>query len=135
MEVIDRIGTLNNRKTEPSPRFVTLRAVLNPNILILREGKDRHSFPIQHEQSNSMSYSLYSTQIIAMFRTNNTLHMLKTIESFNSPYTLLQPNTIYLRADVSTERDGLHLSSGNSGLRVNDSEVNLAMNQITGQSP
>ena len=55
--------------------------------------------------------------------------------SSDSPYTLLQPNTNYLRADVSTERDGVDLSSGDSSLRVNASDVNLTIKQVTNQSP
>ena len=62
--------------------------------------------------------------------------MVRTLRaSSDSPYTLLYLNTNYLRADVSTERDGVDLSSGDSSLRVNASDVNLTIKQVTNQSP
>ena len=46
----------------------------------------------------------------------------------DSPYPSTSPIDAYLGADVTTERDGIHLTSSNTGLGVKTSDVDLANN-------
>ena len=44
----------------------------------------------------------------------------------DSPYTSIGRNSEHLGADITTERDGIHLTSSNTGLGVKTSNVDLA---------
>ena len=46
----------------------------------------------------------------------------------DSPYPSTSPIDAYLGADVTTEGDGIHLTSSNTGLGVKTSDVDLANN-------
>ena len=46
----------------------------------------------------------------------------------DSPYTSIGRNSEHLGADITTERDGIHLTSSNTGLGVKTSNVDLANN-------
>ena len=129
MDVNDRIGTLNSRRREGNLRLIMLKADELPNILMVCASESL--FPLHGAGSTTSKSTLSNKQHTPQSRTINPLQLtsedVQSLISFTLQISLRSLS--YSSTDVSTERNGINLSSSNSCLRVHTSNVNLDINR------